>query len=129
LREICLTGKVFSGSGEGARFIELSWVKEQISEKLGFIPYLGTLNIRLAESGIYNKGLLRKAKSVDICPTEDFCQGKCFEAYFMGKLKCAIIFPEVADYPEDVIEIIASANLREKFRLKDGDLVNVTIKL
>jgi len=129
LKEICFTGKIFSGNGEGARFIELSWVKEQISEKLGFTPYLGTLNVRLTENDIGNKGLLKKAKAVDICPTEGFCQGKCFEAYFMNKLKCGIIVPEVANYPKNVIEIIAPVNLREKFHLKDGDLVDVVIKL
>lgn len=129
MNEIRLIGKIFSGCGEGTRFTELSWVKQQISEKFGFIPYSGTLNIKLTENSISHKGLLERAKAIDLCPKEGFCRGKCFEAYFMGKLRCAIIVPEVAKYPKDVIEIIAPVNLREKFYLEDGDLVNVTIKL
>ena len=33
---LLVKGKVFSGSGEGARFIEIPWVKKQIAEKLLF---------------------------------------------------------------------------------------------
>ena len=47
LGKIVFKGSVFSGNGEGRKFIELPWVKRQIQEKLGFTPYLGTLNIRL----------------------------------------------------------------------------------
>jgi len=119
-------GIVFSGSGEGARFIEIPWVRKQITEKLGFIPYAGTLNIKLAE-GIANSKLLKKAKAIEILPAEGFCRGKCFNACFMDTLKCAIVIPEVENYPEDILELIAPINLREKFKLKDGDIVNVEI--
>jgi CTP-dependent riboflavin kinase len=47
----------------------------------------------------------------------------------MGSVECAVVFPEVADYPEDVIELIASTNLREKLHLVDGDLVDLKIML
>jgi riboflavin kinase len=119
-------GKVFSGSGEGARFIEIPWVRKQIAEKFGFIPYPGTLNIKLAE-GIANSKLLKKAKAIEILPAEGFCRGRCFNACFMDTLKCAIVIPEVENYPEDILEVIAPINLREKFKLKDGDMVNVQI--
>ena len=119
-------GKVFSGSGEGAKFIEIPWVRKQITEKLGFIPYPGTLNIKLTE-GIANVKLLKKAKAIEILPAEGFYRGICFNACFMDTLKCAIVIPEVENYPEDILEVIASINLREKFRLKDGDVVDVEI--
>jgi len=123
---LLVKGKVFSGSGEGARFIEISWVRKQITEKLGFIPYPGTLNIKLAE-GIANSKLLKKAKAIEILPVEGFCRGRCFNACFMDTLKCAIVIPEVENYPEDILEVIAPINLREKFKLKDGDIVDVKI--
>jgi riboflavin kinase len=119
-------GKVFSGSGEGARFIEIPWVRRQITEKLGFIPYPGTLDIKLAE-GIVRFKLLKKAKTIEILPARGFCRGRCFNACFMDTLKCAVIIPEVENYPEDVLEVIASINLREKFKLKDDDIVDVQI--
>jgi len=119
-------GKIFSGSGEGAKFTEIPWVRKQIAEKLGFIPYPGTLNIKLTE-GIVKFKLLKRAKAIEILPAEGFCRGRCFNAYFMYTLKCAIVIPEVDNYPEDILEVIAPINLREKFKLKDGDMVNVQI--
>jgi riboflavin kinase, archaea type len=123
-----IEGKVFSGKGEGAKFIKLPWVKKQIEEKLGFTPFLGTLNLRLCENGVKLKEQLKNEDSMEILPAEGFRRGKCFKAYLMDSLECAIVFPEVADYPADVIEIVAPVNLREKLQLKDGDVVEVKIQ-
>ncbi|MEM3623050.1 MAG: DUF120 domain-containing protein [Candidatus Bathyarchaeia archaeon] len=121
-------GKIFSGSGEGAKFVSLSWVKEQITKNLGLTPYNGTLNIRLDQKGLaLKRRILNKVKAIKILPLEGFCQGTLFKAVFMDKLECAIVIPEVDGYPENVIEIVAPVNLREKFQLKDGDTVKVKI--
>jgi riboflavin kinase len=126
-KTLTIKGKVFSGSGESTEFIRLPWVRKQIVEKLGFIPYTGTLNVKLTAESVAIKKSLKNAKAIEISPIKDFCRGRCFPAYFMQDLKCAIILPEIENYPEDVIEVIASVNLREKFRLKDGDMVEVRI--
>lgn len=128
-KTLAIKGKVFSGSGESAEFIRLSWVRKQIAEKLSFIPYTGTLNVKLTAESVAIKESLKNARAIEISPVKDFCRGKCFPAYFMQDLKCAIIIPEVKNYPKDVIEVIAPVNLREKFRLKDGDMVKVRIIL
>jgi riboflavin kinase len=128
LKKIKLSGKVFSGRGEGEKFLELPWVKRQVKEKLGFIPYHGTLNVRLSEESAKRRKLLEKATSMIVCPAEGYCGGKIFKA-FVGILECAIVIPEVAGYPWDVLEIIASANLREKLQLADGDKIVVTVNL
>jgi riboflavin kinase len=120
-------GKVFSGSGEGAKFIQLPWVKTQIAEKLGFIPYPGTLNIKTTEGSREFKKLLKKEKTIEISPIEGFCRGRCFNAILMNNLKCAIIVPEIPNYTENTIEVIAQVNLREKFKLRDGDVIEVKI--
>lgn len=127
-KKLCLRGKVFSGKSEGEKFIELPWVREQIAKKIGFVPYPGTLNIKLEENSAKPK-LLKKAKAVEISPVAGFCRGKCFKAYLMDNLECAIVIPEIADYPEDVLEVIAPINLREKLSLKNGDTVEIKITL
>lgn len=124
-----MKGKVFSGKGEATKFIELSWVKRQIAEKLGFTPRSGTLNIKLSEEYFNLKNVLKRMKGIEITPTTGFCRGKCFRASLMGGVECAIVIPEVADYPEGFMEIVASVNLREKFHLKDGDAIEVKILL
>jgi len=127
-RIMSLEGEVFSGSGEGAKFIKLPWVRQQIIEKIGFTPYLGTLNVKLTQKSLIAKNSLKKAEGVEISPPKGFCRGKCFNAY-LNHLKCALVVPEVEGYPEKVIEIIAPVSLREKFKLKDGDIVKVKIML
>jgi len=127
LKTLQVKGKVFSGSGEGAKFIQLPWVRTQIAEKLGFIPYPGTLNIKTTEGSRELKKLLKKEKTIEISPIEGFCRGRCFKAILMDNLKCAIIVPEIPNYTENTIEVIAQVNLREKFKLRDGDVIEVKI--
>lgn len=126
---IHVEGKVFSGSGEGAKFVSLTWVRKQITEKLGFEPYPGTLNIRLTGDYINLRKRLKNVKSIEITSRENFCRGICFKAFLMDNLECAVVIPEIANYPEDIMEILAPINLREKFQLKDGDTVKVKIPL
>jgi riboflavin kinase len=127
LRIVCFKGRVSSGRGEGARFMRLPWVKKQIEEELGFVPFSGTLNVKITEKSVKFKGALAEGGGVDIKPATGFCKGKCYKASFKTELECAIIFPEVAGYPEDLIEIIGPENLRKKFHLSDGDLVEVKV--
>jgi riboflavin kinase len=129
LKSFFVKGKVFSGKGEGAEFLKLRWVRKQIKEKLGFTPHLGTLNIKLSENYSDTKDLLKRIKGMTIMPTNGFCRGKCFRAYVMDGVECAIVIPEVEDYPEDLMEIVAPVNLREKLELKDGDTIKVRILL
>ena len=127
MKTLCIRGIVFSGKGEGARFVELPWVKKQITEKLGFTPYRGTLNIELAKEEFEKKASLEKAQAIEILPAKGFGRGRCFKASLMDKLECAIVIPEIQNYPENVIEVIAATNLREKLQLRDGDSVEVKI--
>lgn len=127
-KKLCIRGKVFSGKSEGEKFIKLPWVSEQIAKKIGFFPYPGTLNITLEEKYVKPE-LLKEAKPVEISPIAGFCRGKCLKAYLANNVECAIIIPEIADYPRDVLEIIAPINLRKKLSLKDGDTVTVEMLL
>jgi len=128
LDKIKLSGTVFSGGGDGKKFMELPWVKRQIEEKLGFTPYPGTLNLQLSEENVKHKKLLEKAHSIKVCPAEGYCNGTLIKAY-IGTLECVIVVPEVAGYPEDLLEIIASVNLRERLKLEDGSEVTVTVNV
>jgi len=120
---------VFSGKGEGAKFIKLPWVKKQITEKLGFTPHPGTLNIKLTRESLKLRTLLGKTGAIEISPAAGFHRGRCFKAYLINNLKCAVVIPETPDYPRDIIELIAPINLREKLQLRDGDYVEVKILL
>jgi len=128
LKRIEFSGTVFSSRGEGKKFLDLPWVKRQIKQKLGFIPYSGTLNVMLSEESIKLKKLLEKAHSIKVCPTDGYCSGTLIKA-FIGTFECAIVVPEVAGYPKGVLEVIAPVNLREQLQLEDGGEVTVTVIL
>jgi riboflavin kinase len=126
LPQITFTGKVFSGKSEGKKFIALPWVNRQIEQKLGYTPFAGTLNICLTTESMTQKKLLEKAQRLQIIPEKGYCDGVLIRAS-IGVLKCAIILPEVPSYPEDILEVIAPWNLRERLKLADGSQVAVIV--
>ncbi len=126
LPQIKFVGTVFSGNGEGRRFVGLPWVKRQIKEKLGFTPYAGTLNIRLSEENMLRKKLLEKAEKFEIHPEKGYCTGFLIEAE-IDRLGCGIVLPQVRGYPPDVLEVVAACNLRDRLGLSDGNTVSVDV--
>lgn len=128
MKRIKLSGKVVSGEGEGKEFLGLPWVKQQITEKIGLVPYSGTLNVKLSEESVKRKKLLQKAQAVKIYPAEGYCTGLVLKA-FVGIFECAIVVPEVRGYAKDLLEIIASVNLREALQLEEGSKITVTVNL
>ena len=127
MNTLCITGTVFSGKGEGAKYVGLPWVKEQIIRKLGFVPYVGTLNIRLTEDDAKRLAkALEKAKAIEISPVAGFRRGKCYRASLADGVECAIVIPDATDHPEDVLEIVAPVNLRDRFHLGDGDSLDIS---
>jgi riboflavin kinase len=128
LKKIKLDGTVFSGGGNGKKFLELSWVKRQITKKLEFTPYPGTLNLKLNKESIKRRKLLEKAPSERVTPADGYYNGILFKA-FIGILEVVIVVPEVPGYPKDVLEVIAAVNLRKTFQLEDGCELTVTVNL
>lgn len=128
VKEIKLNGKVFSGKGGGKSFLKLPWVKKQIIAKLGFTPYLGTLNIQISSDSAGKRKMLEKLASMMVYPAEGYSTGKIFKAT-IDTVKCGIVIPEVVDYPQNLIEIIAPVNLREKLQLADGYEITITVLL
>ncbi len=128
MKRIELIGTVFSGQGNGRRFLELPWVKRQVIEKLSFYPYPGTLNLKLNKKSIKKRKLLKKAPAERIFPAKGYYKGVLFKTY-IGILECAIVIPQVPEYPDDLLEVIASVNLRKTLQLEDGCEVTVTANL
>ncbi len=121
-----LSGTIFSGSGQGRRFVGLPWVKRQLIRKTGFIPFLGTLNIRLSLESTLERNKLENLRAIEVEPESGYFMGVLFKAK-LGEEECFIVVPKVPNYPKDVIEIISSANLRRKLKLKDGDTVTLEV--
>lgn len=125
-----LIGQVQSGLGEGRYYISRKGYIVQFQEKLGFIPYLGTLNLKIKPGSELSLRKLRSMDGIHIdgFTTEDRSYGpvKVFKAT-IGGIQCAIIFPERSVY-SDVMELISTEYLREKLNIGDGDDVLVEVE-
>lgn len=128
LEKLSFKGKVFSGTGQGQKFIALPWITRQIQEKLGFTPYLGTLNLHLDHESAKKKKVLAKSSEITICPEMGYCMGAAFKGY-IGGVECAVVLPKVPNYPGDVLEVVAAVCLRDHLKLLDGNEVTVTVSV
>ncbi len=124
--QLTFEGTVFSGKGQGRRFVALPWVISQVEQKLGFTPYPGTLNLRLTEQELDKRKLLDPKQGITIAPESGFLPGTVYRASVYG-LECAVVVPDVPDYPNDVLEVISPIYLRGKLGLNDGKKVTVSV--
>lgn len=128
-----IAGEVFSGMGEGRYYMEIQGYKEQFQSKLGFIPFPGTLNLRLkTDEDIKIKQKLQEHRGILIEGFEQenrtFGSAKCFRAR-INDTEGAVVLPSRSHYSLDTLEFIAPVKVREKARLKDGDAVTVKVEV
>ncbi|MGC8645656.1 MAG: DUF120 domain-containing protein [Thermoplasmata archaeon] len=127
--EIELEGILFTGLGEGSYYISREGYVTRIREILGFTPFPGTLNIRLAEGFESYVPILNSLNGFEIHPFEQegrkFGGVKILRARFMDE-NVGIVIPERTHY-ENVLEIISTEQLRSKYGLKDGDRIKVVV--
>ncbi|MCL5068015.1 MAG: CTP-dependent riboflavin kinase [Thaumarchaeota archaeon] len=132
--KVDITGTVFSGLGEGAYYISLKGYKKQFISRLGFDPFPGTLNLRLSSAVDRKiKSELNLAKGIHIDGFKDgkrtYGGAECFEASLNDQVEGAVLVIERTSHDDSVLEIISPVNVRQKFRLKDGDPVKVTVNM
>jgi riboflavin kinase len=129
---ITLEGTVFTGLGEGAYYISKEHYRKQFIEKLGFDPYLGTLNLKLTtDYDLKTHTELEAYPAIEIqgFKNEDRTFGlvKCYPATIGNKVKGALISALRGHYDSSVVEIIAPVCLRKHLNLKDGYKVKVEV--
>jgi riboflavin kinase, archaea type len=105
--------------------------RKQFAEKLGFVPYGGTLNIRLSplsskafssikrRRGISIKGPAKGGKAVEMA--------RCYPTDLYGT-ECAIVVPKLSKH-KGVAEIISAKRLRSTLKLRDGSRITVVVRV
>jgi riboflavin kinase len=129
---VTLEGSVFTGLGEGAYYIAKEHYRKQFTEKLGFEPYPGTLNLKLtSDYDIKTRMELDAYPAIEVAgfKNEDRTFGlvKCYPAIIDNKVKGALITALRSHYDVSVLEIIAPVCLRKQLNLKDGVKVKVEV--
>jgi riboflavin kinase len=129
---ITLEGTVFTGLGEGAYYISKEWYRKQFIEKLGFDPYPGTLNLKLAtDYDVKARSEVEAYPGVEIegFTNEDrtFGSVKCYPVIIANNVKGALILALRSHYDASVLEIIAPVCLRKQLKLRDGHKAKVEV--
>ncbi len=126
---LALSGKVMSGTGDGRYYISMPGYRSQVRERLGFMPFPGTLNIALSDRS--KKAALLNSKGIEL--KGFFKQGrmlgaaKCLPCVVNGRAKGAVILPMRSHYGPEVLEIVSAKNLRKELGLKDGSHVSIEV--
>lgn len=129
---VTLEGTVFTGLGEGAYYITKDVYRRQFTEKLGFEPYPGTLNLKLnSDYDVKTRMELDAYPAIEIegFKNEDRTFGlvRCYPAIIDNKIKGALITAMRSHYDVSVLEIIAPVCLRKQLNLKDGVKVKIEV--
>jgi riboflavin kinase, archaea type len=128
--KISFSGKVASGLGEGRYYLSQPGYVVQFTERLGYAPYPGTLNVRVDGAALRKVELVGSWTGLRIdgfqASGRTFGGATCFVARLNGHA-CHLIHPDRTHY-QDVVEFVAADCLRESLRLRDGDPVQVEIE-
>lgn len=126
-----MTGIIFSDLGQAASFMALDWVQSALRQCLGFSPFPATLNVRpkAAEDAQLWRRMRDESPGVPLAPASGgFCSARLYPIGILGqgnhsqdKIAGAILFPQVDNYPNDKIEIVAPLRLKEHLGVRDGD--------
>ena len=127
-----LKGEIISGMGEGAYYMSLKGYTKQFKSKIGYIPFPGTLNVKL-----YQKEYLEAIQQFDDLDgrkINSFSDGKrtygwvkCFPAKLNRTINCQLIRLERTHYDNSVIELISKNNICNTANLKLGSKVSIKI--
>jgi len=128
--KISFLGKVASGLGEGRYYLSQPGYVVQFTERLGYSPYPGTLNVRIDGTVLRKVELVGSWTGLRIdgfqASGRTFGGATCFPARMNGH-PCHLIHPDRSHY-QDVVEFVAADCLRDALGLKDGDPVRVEIE-
>ncbi|AJM92036.1 DUF120 domain-containing protein [Nitrosopumilus piranensis] len=127
-----LKGTLISGMGEGAYYMGLKGYTKQFKSKIGYIPFPGTLNVRLDQK--IHQEAIKQFETLDGIKIKSFSDEKrtygwvkCFPAKLNNSINCDLILLERTHHDNSVIELISKSCLRKTAKLKDGSKVTIKI--
>lgn len=126
-KNIVLDGVIVRGLGEGTFFMSMEHYRNEISKKIGFVPYPGTLNLKVEKK--------QSDKLKNIVPIKIggytknnriFGGASCYKAKIRD-VAGSILVPDITRHNKDIIEIIAPVHLKSELKLKEGDKVRLEL--
>jgi riboflavin kinase len=129
-----LKGTLVSGMGEGAYYMSLNGYTKQFKSKINYIPFPGTLNVKLDQKEHIEAALqLRSLNGVII---KGFSDGKrtygwvkCFKCKLNNVIDGQLIVLERTHHDNSIVEIISKINIRKNAKLSDGAKLSIKIPI
>ena len=129
-----LHGTLVSGMGEGAYYMGLRGYTKQFRSKIGYVPFPGTLNVRL-DKKIYRESI-KQFEILDGIKITSFSDEKrtygwvkCFTAKLNDSIDCQLIILERTHHDASIIELISKVSIRKTGKLEDGSKVKIKIPI
>jgi len=127
-------GNIISGMGEGAYYMSMKGYTKQFKSKLGYIPFPGTLNVKLKD-----KKFVEAKRELDVhegIMIDGFSDGKrtygwvkCYQAKINNSVDGLLITLERTHYDDSVIELISHTNIKKANKLSTGSQISVRIPI
>ncbi|NDB31986.1 MAG: CTP-dependent riboflavin kinase [Nitrosopumilaceae archaeon] len=131
---IVLDGTLVAGMGEGKYYMSLKGYTKQFKEKIGYIPFPGTLNVKLNKKEQVES--LHQLNNIEAAKVEGFSDGKrtygwvkCFACKINGKVDAQLILLERTHHDLSTIELISKFEIRKKLGLKNGSAMSIKIQI
>ena len=127
---LTIRGRLISGEKQAAFFTQLEWVKEQCLDKLGFIPYPGTVNLEVLREDLGKLMLIQKEEGIRLIPPDpQFCEGRALKASIGSISGCLFIPPqEVNIHKPNIIEFMAPVMVKSTLGVKDGAILPIKVE-
>lgn len=127
-------GIIISGMGEGAYYMSMKGYTKQFKSKLGYVPFPGTLNVKLKD-----KEFIEAKRLLDAHPAilvNGFSDGKrtygwvkCYPAKVNNSVDVALILLERTHHDDSIIELISKENIKKSLRLSTGSQITIRVNI
>jgi len=129
-----LKGTLVSGMGEGAYYMSLKGYTKQFEKKIGYIPFPGTLNVKLNQKK--DTETVRQFDALDGILIDGFSDEKrtygwvkCFKARLNKSVDCDLIRLERTHHDPSIIELISKRSIRKTAKISDGSKITIRIPI
>lgn len=125
-------GNIISGMGEGAYYMSMKGYTKQFKSKLGYIPFPGTLNVKLKDKKFVEAK--RELGAHDGIMIDGFSDGKrtygwvkCYPAKINNSVDGMLITLERTHYDDSILELISHVNIKKAAKLSSGSQISIRV--
>jgi len=127
-------GNIISGMGEGAYYMSMKGYTKQFKSKLGYVPFPGTLNVKLKDKKfIEAKRELDAHEGIKI---DGFSDGKrtygwvkCYPARINNSVDGILITLERTHYDDSILELISHTSIKKSAKLSTGSQISIKVPI